>query len=528
MRSFFAALTARLHDAASPRLFLALCALWLCFSAGLRPLTLPDEGRYIGVAWEMLNSGNWLVPTLDGMPFFHKPPLFYWIAASGLSLFGAVEWAGRLPSLVAALVMVISLHAFVRRHVDLRRANLAVGILATLPFFFVGAQFANLDMLVAGMISATVLCGANAILALEQGQPHRGALAAAYVFTALGILAKGLIGIVLPGAILFAWLLLGKRFRLIPRLFPLSLILLFIALVAPWFILMEKTHPGFLHYFFVYHHFQRFAETGFNNQRPLWFYLPVLLALALPWSIGVWHAGKSHFLFERERFAIRSLMLLWLLGILVFFSLPSSKLVGYILPSLPPFAYLIADALLTWQARAGARQAATWIGASLLIAVLGCSAVIPVATHLDAVTAKKILAADVPQFAADDQIAMIEEYQYDMPFYLRARTLAWVVSDWTDPQIPKKDNWRKELFDAGQFDPAAMQKVLIQPDDFAPRLCRLEKGALWVWGRADQVARYPFLEKSAMAFSNGKKNLWRLDTPARQALTICRGMPSNG
>src|SRR5689334_2016600 len=71
----------------------AIALTWLGCTAWMRPLFLPDEGRYVGVAWEMLASGNWLTPTLDGMPFFHKPPLFYWLTALAMNAFGANEWA---------------------------------------------------------------------------------------------------------------------------------------------------------------------------------------------------------------------------------------------------------------------------------------------------------------------------------------------------------------------------------------------------------------------------------------------------
>ncbi|MEI7429548.1 MAG: glycosyltransferase family 39 protein [Betaproteobacteria bacterium] len=531
MKRFFSTFGERVLEAGSARVFLTLCALWLGLSAGIRPLTLPDEGRYIGVAWEMLNSGNWLVPTLDGMPFFHKPPLFYWITALGLKLFGANEWAGRLAPMLAALTAAITLHIFVRRYVNQWTANLAVAVLATLPFFYVGAQFSNLDMLVAGMISATIVSGASAVLALDKGQPHRSLLTVAYIFAALGVLAKGLIGIVLPGAILFAWIIVTRKYRLILALFPITLLLLFAVLVTPWFWLMEKTHPGFLHYFFVYHHFQRFSETGFNNQQAVWFYVPVLLALALPWSLWIWRAFNRKFLFDKERFDVRSLMVLWLLGIVGFFSLPNSKLVGYILPALPPFAFLIADAILSWRSRTKAAAPSApspYLGACLIFSAALCFTIIPVAGQLDKVSFKKVLTTVEPKFQPEDQMVMIEEYQYDMPFYLRATNPAWVVSNWKDPVIPKNDDSRKELFDAGQFNPAMMQKVLLLPADFTSRLCQQSEGTLWVWGKTEEVPNYPFLESSTIASTAGKKALWRLDTPFRKQLTICRGMPNNG
>src|SRR5215510_2796555 len=89
--------------------------LWLAAVAWLRPLSLPDEGRYVGVALEMLWSGDWLVPTLDTLPYFHKPPLFYWLTAASLATFGVNEWAARLPSLLAATGSAFAVYLFVRR-----------------------------------------------------------------------------------------------------------------------------------------------------------------------------------------------------------------------------------------------------------------------------------------------------------------------------------------------------------------------------------------------------------------------------
>ena len=531
MKNAFSSIAKTVLESSSARLFLILCSVWLCISAGIRPLTLPDEGRYIGIAWEMLNSDNWLVPTLDGLPFFHKPPLFYWLTALGLKLFGVNEWAGRLASILAALMASAALYVFIRRHVSNQVANLALAILITQPFFFVGAQFANLDMLVAGMISLTILFGASAVLALERGLPYKAALTTAYVFAVLGVLAKGLIGFVLPGAILFAWLVIGRRFRLIPSLLPIHLVLLFFALVAPWFWWMEKSYPGFWNYFFVYHHFQRFAETGFNNQQAFWFYLPVLILFTLPWSPWIFRVFNRNFLQDKERFAIRSLMIVWLMGILVFFSLPSSKLVGYILPALPPFAFLIADVMLVWLSAAEKRNSSTasaWLGVSLIVASTACIAIVLAVTHLDPTSSRKMSALALPVFQAEDQIVMLDEYQYDMPFYLKATKPSWVISDWKSPEIPKKDNWRKELYDAGKFDPARMQQVLFLPGEFAPKLCQFSGAALWVWGKMEVISSYPFLKDERMVYTNGKKALLRLDVTSRRKLTICSGMPSNG
>ncbi|HJV60627.1 MAG TPA: glycosyltransferase family 39 protein, partial [Albitalea sp.] len=178
-----------------------LALAWLAATAWMRPLALPDEGRYVGVAWEMLRSGQWAVPTLDGMPFFHKPPLFYWITAASMAVFGPGVLAARAASLLGALIAAVSVALFVQRWQGERASRRVQIVLLTTPLFFGGAQFANLDMLVAGCISAAIVLAAHALLCLERGRPGRGALAGAFVFAALGMLAKGLIGGVLPALV---------------------------------------------------------------------------------------------------------------------------------------------------------------------------------------------------------------------------------------------------------------------------------------------------------------------------------------
>ncbi len=279
MRAGLAALApTAVMRASNPWLLLA-CAAWLLIAAAWRPLMLPDEGRYVGVAWEMLSSGNWRVPTLDGMPFFHKPPLFYWISTASMQIFGAHAWAARLASALPAIAALVALHAFVRRHRDTRTANLTAVILATQPFFFGAAQFANLDMLVASMITLTIVFIADAAIRIEQNIErdigHSNgigrSLTAGYVFAALGVLAKGLIGWLLPAAVIVVWLALRGKLRVLWHLLKLPQLALTLLIAAPWFLAMQAKYPQFLDYFFVEQHFRRFAGAGFNNAQPFWF-----------------------------------------------------------------------------------------------------------------------------------------------------------------------------------------------------------------------------------------------------------------
>ena len=523
----FAKILSRLIRTDSALLVIGGAALWLAIIAGVRPLMLPDEGRYVGVAWEMVTSGNWLVPLLDGMPFFHKPPLFYWISALGLSLFGATEWAGRLASIFAGIVSAGALYLFIRRYRNSQVATVATVVLVTQPMFFAGAQFANLDMLVAGMISLTILSGADALFRREQKLPYLAAVLRTFALAALGLLAKGLIGIVLPGGVLFFWILWRRSWSSLRILFSPLGILVFLALGLPWFFWMQYVYPGFFDYFVVYHHFQRFSQTGFNNQMPIWFYVPVVLLCALPWSPWVARVFNRAYWTDREQGPLRSLMAIWLLVILIFFSLPSSKLVGYILPVLPPFAYFVAEPFAAWLER-DRKRAKRWYVASIGLAMVICIALVVGLTLADKASARPLATSIQPAFKAADQIVMIDGYQYDLPFYLRSTKPSWVISNWLDPEIPQRDDWRKELFDAGKFDPATAQAVLLTPEKFTEQLCQHQSGSLWLWSKSGGTAALSWLEELPTVGKSAKHSLWQLTPEMIRKLPVCAEKPTGG
>ena len=269
-----------------PAPLLSLLALWLLATLGLRPLLLPDEGRYAEVARAMWQGGQpdaWLVPTLDGLPFFHKPPLFYWVDAVAMQLFGAVEFAGRFGSAIGAWVMGAALFLAMRRWHGPRTAAIGLGVLATTPIFFIGGQYANHDMLVGGLIAAAVLALARALD--EPPAVDLRWLVAGWVLCALAMLAKGLIGIVLPALVIGPWLLAQRRWSQVPKLLhPLGL-LAFAIVGLPWFVAMQLRFPEFFDYFVMEQHFRRFAQSTFNNVHGVWFFFAVLPLATLPWSL---------------------------------------------------------------------------------------------------------------------------------------------------------------------------------------------------------------------------------------------------
>ena len=504
-----------------------LVVAWLALTAWARLLTLPDEGRYVGVAWEMLRSGEWLTPTLNGLPYFHKPPLFYWITASALSVFGMNEWAARAAPIFGAALGAIASYLFVRRWWGEQAARLTLLALLLQPFYFVGGQFANLDMLVAGCITATILLLADAALCIDQRLPHRPALMAGFALAAVGVLAKGLIGFVIPLLVIGAWLLLQRRWRTLAAMCWWPGALLFLAIAAPWFVAMQARFPEFLDYFFVVQHFKRFAEAGFNNARPFWFYPAVLLLLSLPWLPWLTRPLRRGFLADPERRPIRLLLLVWLVVVVGFFSLPRSKLLGYVLPCVPALAMLMADGYLTACAARPARSARTrriWQASAAAAALVGLGAVAAVAIY-PLRSSKALAAAIAAQPGPESPVVMLGEYYFDLPFYARLRGPVAVVDNWGSAEIAKNDNWRKELADAGRFAPTLAAATLIAPGALAQRLCAAP--ATWVLGPGDAAARYPVLAGAAVALGIKGTTLWRVerDSPSVASALGCKGSP---
>ncbi len=509
--------------------FLLAIGIWLAWLAWLRPLTLPDEGRYAGVAWDMLRSGSHAVPLLDGMPYFHKPPLYYWLTELSFSVFGVHPWAARVPSWLAAWGAAAALYGFLRRYRDAASATLTVLILATMPFFYGGAQFANLDMLVAGMITLCLLAAADTVLRAERGQAYRWMSLAAAALAALAVLAKGLIGVVLPGAILFLWLAWGRRWRGLAALLWPPAVLVFLAVAAPWFVLMQMRFPGFYDYFFVYQHFQRFAASGFNNAQPFWFYLPVVAGLSLPWSL--WGGGvlRKAFWADGPARDLRRFALLWLAVVIVFFSLPNSKLVGYVLPALAPLAFLLSEVILgAWRAETEA-VTPRLVRLSAAVAAGICLVAVGIAANNARGSAGPLAKVVREQAKPEDTFVSLHTYPFDLALYARAPRPTWVVDDWLNPEVPTRDNWRKELYDAAKFDPATGQEVLVSPAEFNARLCKAPEGArYWVWGTTADNPVYLPLRGLSPVVTSAKYAMWRVEVDAALRQRVCGGTPKAG
>lgn len=482
---------------------LGLLALWLLATAGWRPLLLPDEARYAEVAREML-AGDGLVPLLNGLPFFHKPPLTYWADMAGMALFGASPFTARLGPLLGAWLMGAALWLALRRQRGPATAGTALVVLATNPFYFVGAQYANHDMLVAGTLTVAVLCLARALErpsdAVADTPPDRRWLLAGWAACALAVLAKGLIGLVLPALVIGPWLLTQGRWRAMLGLLHPAGLAVFAVLALPWFALMQLRYPAFFDYFIVEQHFRRFAQTGFNNQQGWWFFLAVLPLLTLPWSgylpatVARWRAQAA----PADR-AFTGLLLWWAVAIVGFFSLPASKLVGYILPALAPWCALLAPAV----------AASRWRRPLAAGAAVLCVAVVAGLAWRAPGNSRDVGQALRSQIATGDVVVMVEEAFQDVTFEAQLTEPPLVASHWADPALRQRDNWRKELLDAARFNPARGAAVLLPIAQLPQLVCRGHR--VWLVEPLGGPERAAAVPGATLVMTGRHARLWRAE-----------------
>jgi 4-amino-4-deoxy-L-arabinose transferase-like glycosyltransferase len=452
--------------------WLLLAGLWLVLLvlAALRPLAVPDEGRYGEIGRWMLQSGDWLTPRLNGIPFFHKPPLVHWLQVASLSVFGINELALRLVPALHVGLMMVALYLAARRLCGEAVARMAALMLGCSLAFLMGGQYVNHDMVVATWIGVAIWCFGFSFMA---GDKPDAALARwGFVACALGMLSKLMIGFVLPGLVIFVWLLWTRQFKKVLYLPWFSGLALFVLIAAPWFLAEQQRFPGFLNYVFVEQQVNRATGQNFNNPHAWYWYLGILAGLLFPWALfalrqarrGQTPAGDGALPLNAWR-----LCWAWVLAILVFFSSFNSKLIGYILPVLPPMALLAA---LGWRQVASRRWPRAAAPVFAVVCVLNVAASVVGNVYAPRVVENR-RAEDVAKRLAceaspgDTVYVTGSDYPYELPFYAQLDKPMVVVQDWARQRKEAGDDWRRELFDGADFDARAAQ-VLQQPDVLGP------------------------------------------------------------
>ena len=336
-----------------------LAAVWL-EAPGSR-LAEPDEARYAEIPREMLAARDFVTPTLNGVPYFEKPPLLYWANAASFAAFGASPFTARLPTRLAGTATALLLAWAVGRKRGRTEGLLAAILFLAAPFGFTAARTNLTDGFLTLFFAATLLASWEVLDRAADGRPAAAIAALAGACAAAGFLAKGLIAVVLPGAVLVLAAILTGRARALRTLLVSPAPLVFLALAAPWFALAERAHPGFLNFFFVHEHFQRFATPAASRPGPIYYFAALFVAGFLPGLPFLFRGAREAT--RRDPFAL--FLLLWAAVVIVFFSVSKSKLPPYIFPAFPPAAALGARGLL-----AGGGRKAPWIAHAVLAAVL--------------------------------------------------------------------------------------------------------------------------------------------------------------
>ena len=327
-------------------LLLALFAAAWFGTLEYRKLVKPDEGRYAEIPREMVASGDWLTPRLNGIKYFEKPALQYWATAAAYAAFGEHHWTARLwPALTGFLGILAVWLAGLRLYGPQAALYGAAALGGSLLWGLIG-HVNTLDMGVSCFLSLAIF---GLVLAQRDGataRENRDGMLAACGALGLAVLSKGLIGLVLPGAALVLYTLWQRDWTLWRRLHFGKGLALLLAITLPWFVAVSLANPEFFHFFFIHEHFERFLTKAHGRYQPMWYFVPILAAGLLPWTL-VFIEGLAGPL-RREnaaRFRPDRFLLVWIAVVFGFFSVSSSKLVAYILPLFPAAALLVGRAL---------------------------------------------------------------------------------------------------------------------------------------------------------------------------------------
>ncbi len=437
--------------------------LFYFFYLGGHPLLTPDEGRYSEVSREMLSTRDFVTPHLNGVALLDKPIFHYWLQTVSIYFFGLKEWALRLWSAVFGVLGCLLIYGVGLTFFNRRTAFLSAVILMTSPLYFGLAHYANLDGEIGFFISATLSCF---VLSLKfSGNQKVALLMLAYALAGIAMLTKGLIGFVLPGAIIFSWILLTRRFWLFKQLYLMPGIGLFLVIALPWYVLVQWKNPLFFEHFFLFEQASRFlGQTSFSHSYGPWFYIPVVLVGFFPWTvffIPALQENLKNIISSSANTEINSFLMTWIVWVLVFFSIPQSKTISYILPAFPAMALVVARYLdLYWTKQ----RFSPYINYSYLIPrlVLLTGVILTwLNMNINAFEPSSIksIAEEVkPYVKSADEIVTYDKYYHDLPFYL-GQTVT-VVRDWDNPNSHRKDGWARELWYGMQSTPAAHEWLI--------------------------------------------------------------------
>ncbi len=384
---------------AAQGILLALAAILFFAWIGRFPLLDPDEGRYAEIAREMLESRDFLIPHLNNVEYFEKPPLFYWLLAGSMAILGQQEWAVRIVPGIAGFLTLLLIMGWGSRLLGRRTGVLAAWVYLTSAVPLIMAKLPIIDGVFSLFLTATWGAWWAGYMDASNTVKKRW-YCLAWTCMGLATMTKGIAAIVLTGAIITGTVALRREWSALRSMFPLRGLLLFAAITLPWHLWVGLRYPSFWHFYFVVQHFGRLA--GNEHVKSFWFFFLVLPAGMFPWTGLFFPAfagalrrtfkavnvhGRLRGKAEPSRLAGTTLdrdtrqaetllfLVLWVLTVLGMFSLSRCKLVPYILPAYPAMALLTATYL---SGDAHRKPSTRWSAAAMGALLL---ALIPVASH---------------------------------------------------------------------------------------------------------------------------------------------------
>jgi 4-amino-4-deoxy-L-arabinose transferase len=355
-----------------------LAAYLLLYVAPLpfRPLYLPDETRYAEIPREMLATGDWIVPRLNGLRYFEKPVFSYWLTVLSFGLFGQNRFAARLPCALATGLSAALLVLFLRRTGHGTFAFMGAAAFLTNWEVYVLGVFKVPDAVFSAFVTASMVCFYLAFLS-DGRQAKRAWLCASGVACGLGFLTKGFLAFAIPAIALCPFLLWQKRWKDLFKL-PWIPLLVALAIILPWAIMIHQREPDYWRSFVYVEHIRRFVSTTSRSlhPKPIWFLLPYLIGGALPWTLAA-PAALRGLRKVGWRNSLVSYTLCWLLLPFLMLSASEGKLGTYVLPCFAPLTLLLVIGLTQHGKepdsklfRAGAWMSATLGGLATVLIVL--------------------------------------------------------------------------------------------------------------------------------------------------------------
>ncbi|MGQ9744546.1 MAG: ArnT family glycosyltransferase [Dissulfurimicrobium sp.] len=342
------------------------------FRLGIITLFDVDEAVFAEATKEMVKTGDFITPTYNGVNRYDKPILFYWAMAASYKAFGINEFAARVPSAVAGVLLALSLFFFVKRFLGDKYAVWSTVSFVLSIFFFIYSHAAVTDMLLTLLITLSLFCF-YIFDSADLRDTHLFSFSARnisiygfYLFSALAFLTKGLIGIVFPFGIAIIYLMIARGLKAIKMLFNIKGIVLFIIISGPWYgAQLAINGMEFVDQFFIKHHFARYMDVNSGHSGPFYYFIPVLLCGFFPWIVflpsgvktviresnlfalikTIFDNKKEKVLNHTESESVGLFALVWFAVIFLFFSFSTTKLPNYILPSIPGVAILVSIGL---------------------------------------------------------------------------------------------------------------------------------------------------------------------------------------